>query len=153
MEVTQSSPYQSIKLLQAPHNITTTIYIYLVFFNCWKMQGENKECDERFLVFFLKCRRRRQASWFVVISLFFFSNVEDGNELRGSSSSVCIFFKCRRWWRVGGLVVISWFFFSSAKDDDEPINSSSSLGFFPQMQKTTTSREASCSSSSLCFFS
>jgi len=61
MEVTQSFLYQSIKLLQAPNIITTTICIYLVFFSCWKMQGDN-------------------VSW------FFSSSAENDNEPPGSSS-------------------------------------------------------------------
>jgi len=88
----------------------------------WKMHKENK-----FLGFFLKCRRWWRASWLIVI-LFFFSGVEDDDEQRGSSSFVCFFFlrynkllgfiiislsfflKCRRWRWARRLVVICFFF-------------------------------------------
>ncbi len=66
-----------------------------------------------FLGFFLRCRRWQWTSWFVIISWFFSSNVEDDDELGGSQ-----------------LVIIAWFYFSSAEDDNELGGSSSSLDFF-----------------------
>jgi hypothetical protein len=140
MEVTKRSPYQSTRLLQAPHSITTTICIYLAFFNCWKLKGKNKECYKRFLVFsssakddnkppssssffcfFLKCRRWWWAKRLDAISWFFSSYVEDYVELGGpnSLSSLGFFVKCRRRQRAYWFIVIPWFFSSSAKDDDE----------------------------------
>jgi hypothetical protein len=47
-----------------------------------------------FLSFFLRCRRRRQASWLIIVFWFFSSNGEDDGELGGSR-----------------LIVISWIVF------------------------------------------
>jgi len=86
---------------------------------------------------------------------FFFSRgVEDDDEPKGLSSSICFVFSDvadddEPPWEAHHHFLV---FFSGAKDDNEPPGLSSSLDFFPQMQKMTTSWEALSLLSSPWFF-